>query len=106
MTKIDEHNIIIPSNDIFITSVRLTIMLVLFTHKKVLLNDLKTLLHLSSGNLDHHIRKLVKSNYITAKKVFFSTRLLTVVEITPTGVNNFKKYLQEVKDVLNQISLD
>jgi len=81
-------------------------MLVLFTHKKVLLSDLKNLLHLSSGNLDHHIRKLVKSNYVTTKKVFFPTRPLTVVEITPTGVNNFKKYLQEVKDVLNQISLD
>lgn len=106
MTKMDEPSVIIPSNDIFVTSARLAIMLILFTHKKVLLNNLKILLQLSSGNLDHHIRKLVKSNYVTKKKVFFSTRPLIVVEITPTGVNDFKKYLQEVKDVLNQISLD
>ena len=102
----DKPNIIIPSNDIFVTSIRLTIMLILLTHQKVFLNDLQSLLHLSSGNLDHHIRILVKSKYITTKKVFFPTRPLTVVEITPTGVSNFKKYLQEVKDVLNQISLD
>ncbi len=102
----DKPNIIIPSNDIFVTSIRLTIMLILLTHQKVFLNDLKSLLHLSSGNLDHHIRILVKSNYVTTKKVIFSTRPLTVVEITTTGVCDFKKYLQEVKDVLNQISLD
>lgn len=97
---------IIPSDDVLTTSTRLTIMLILFTHKKVLLNELKNLLHLSSGNLNHHIQKLVKSNYVTTRKTFFPSRLLTVVEITPTGINDFKEYLQKMKDILDQIIID
>ncbi|MFX0185510.1 MAG: transcriptional regulator [Candidatus Hodarchaeota archaeon] len=102
----DKQSLIIPSDDIFTTSARLTIMLILFTHKKVLLNELKNLLHLSSGNLDHHIRKLIESNYVTTRKAIFPRRALTVVEITAIGFADFKKYLIKMKNVLDQISID
>lgn len=102
----DKEKIIIPSDEVFTTSTRLTIMLILFVYKKILLNELKNLLHLSSGNLNHHIQKLVKSNYVTTKKTIFPGRPLTVVEITPTGFNDFKEYLQKMKEILDQIILD
>ncbi|MFX1506732.1 MAG: transcriptional regulator [Promethearchaeota archaeon] len=102
----DKENLIIPSNDVFTTSTRLTIMLILFTHKKVLLNELKNLLHLTSGNLNHHIQKLVNSNYVTTKKAIFPNRPLTVVEITPTGISDIKEYLQKMKDILDHITIE
>ena len=102
----DKKKMIIPSDEVFTTSTRLTIMLILFIYKKVLLNELKNLLNLSSGNLNHHTQKLVKSNYVTTRKTIFPSRPLTVVEITPTGVNDFKKYLQKMKDILDQITVD
>ncbi|MFX1248266.1 MAG: transcriptional regulator, partial [Promethearchaeota archaeon] len=64
----DKNKMIIPSDEVFTTSTRLTIMLILFIYKKVLLNELKNLLNLSSGNLNHHIQKLVKSNYVKTRK--------------------------------------
>ena len=60
----EKKNTILPSDEIFTTSIRLTVMLILFSHKKILLNELKEILQLSSGNLDHHIRKLVNVGYI------------------------------------------
>ncbi len=101
-----KNNSILPSDEIFTTSIRLTIMLILFSHKKILLNELKDVLQLSSGNLDHHIRKLLNVDYITTRKSFFPARPLTVVEITPKGHEDFKEYLLKIKEVLDQITLD
>lgn len=100
------ENNIIPSDKIFTTSIRLTIMLILFSHKKILLNELKSILELTSGNLDHHLRKLETIGYITTRKSFFPTRPLTIVEITKEGFDAFKEYLSKIKEVLNQIPLD
>jgi DNA-binding MarR family transcriptional regulator len=81
-------------------------MLILFSHKKILLNELKDVLQLSSGNLDHHIRKLLNVGYITTRKSLFPARPLTVVEITPKGYDEFKDYLHKMREILNQIPLD
>jgi DNA-binding MarR family transcriptional regulator len=81
-------------------------MLILFSHKKILLNELKDVLQLSSGNLDHHIRKLLNVGYIATRKSFFPSRPLTVVEITPKGYDEFKDYLHKMREILNQIPLD
>jgi len=64
----EKKNSILPSDEIFTTSIRLTVMLILFSHKKILLNELKEILQLSSGNLDHHIRKLVNVGYKRMRK--------------------------------------
>ncbi len=102
----EKNNTILPSDEIFTTSIRLTIMLILFSHKKILLNELKEILQLSSGNLDHHIRKLVNVGYIITRKSFFPGRPLTVVEMTSKGYTEFKDYLKKMKKILNQIPLD
>lgn len=102
----EKKNTILPSDEIFTTSIRLTIMLILFSHKKILLNELKEILQLSSGNLDHHIRKLVNVGYILTRKSFFPSRPLTVVEMTSKGYIEFKDYLKQMKKILNQIPLD
>lgn len=102
----EKENSILPSDEIFTTSIRLTIMLILFSHKKILLHELKEILQLSSGNLDHHIRKLVKVGYIITRKSFFPGRPLTIAEITSIGYFEFMEYLKKMKKILNQIQLD
>jgi len=102
----NRENNILPSDKIFTTSIRLTIMLILFSHKKILLNELKSILELTSGNLDHHLRKLETAGYVRTRKSLFPTRLLTIVEITTEGFDAFKEYLSKMKEVLNQIPLD
>ena len=101
-----KENSILPSDKIFTTSIRLTIMLILFSHKKILFNELKSILELSSGNLDHHLRKLQTAGYITIRKSLFPTRPLTIVEITKEGYDAFKEHLSKMKEVLNQIPID
>jgi DNA-binding transcriptional ArsR family regulator len=46
----------------------LTIMLLLYLHKKVGFTELQKLLQLTPGNLDHHLRKLTQAGYIKTTK--------------------------------------
>ncbi|MFX1535653.1 MAG: transcriptional regulator [Promethearchaeota archaeon] len=102
-----ENTDLIPPNDeIFTTSVRLTIMILLYTHKKVNFTDLQKLLHITPGNLDHHIRKLEHIKYVKTYKKLFPRRPLTVVEITNFGKNAFREYVKNFRDILNKIQLD
>ena len=97
---------LVPPNDkVFTTSARLTIMILVYTHKKIKFSDLQDLLHLTPGNLDHHIKKLEEVNYVTTYKKFYPGRPLTVVEITEYGKEAFKEYIKNLRDLLNKIPL-
>lgn len=96
----------LPSNELFITSVRLTIMILLFNHKKINFTELQKLLKLTPGNLDHHLKRLEGANYVkTYKKLSSLRRPLTLVEITPYGKKSFEEYITNLRDVLNNIVL-
>jgi DNA-binding MarR family transcriptional regulator len=100
------ENSTIPTDELFTTSVRITIMLLLFNHKRISFTELQKLLQLTSGNLDHHIKKLESANYVkTYKKFTSSKRPLTTVEITSHGKTVFEKYIKNLKNVLNAIVL-
>ncbi|MFX0095456.1 MAG: transcriptional regulator [Candidatus Hodarchaeota archaeon] len=100
-----KDGLILPSDRIFTTSVRLTIMILVYTHKKIKFADLQELLHLTPGNLDHHLKKLEEVNYLTIYKKLFPGRPLTVVEITDQGAKAFKDYIKDLRDLLNKIAL-
>ncbi len=99
----DETELILPKNEIFTTSVRLTIMILLHTHKKVNFSELQKLLQLTPGNLDHHIKKLENVKYIRTYKQFFKTRPLTVIEITKYGKESFREYIKKIQNIINKI---
>ncbi len=102
----DKTNLTLPSNELFTTSVRLTIMILLLSHKKINFTELQKLLHLTPGNLDHHLKKLETAKYVkTYKKLSSLRRPLTFVEITPHGKTAFEDYLTNLRDVLNRIVL-
>jgi DNA-binding MarR family transcriptional regulator len=92
-----------PQNHLFTSPVRFPIMLILYTNKKVCFGELQTLLHLTAGNLDHHLKKLEETNYIIRKKELFPRRSHTIIMITEVGENAFRAYSQKLRDVLDKI---
>lgn len=78
-------------------------MLILFTHKKIRFSELQTLLNLSAGNLDHHLRKLEGAAYIVKKRVLFPKRSQTMIIITELGRNSFKEFSHKLSNILNKV---
>ncbi len=99
----DKSKYLPPQDEIFVTSIRLPIMLILYFHKKINFTDLETLLHLTSGNLNFHLKKLVEVDYVKIRKSILTGRIKTIVEITKNGEIAFKEYIVHFKQALDQI---
>ena len=99
-------DLILPEDKLFTPSIRLTIMILLLTHKKINFTELQKLLNLTPGNLDHHVKKLEKAGYVKVyKKLSHLRSPLTLIEITSTGKLSFESYLMNFRDILNKIKL-
>ncbi len=99
-----EGQSILPTDKPFSTSVRLTIMILLYIHQRINFTDLQKLLNLTPGNLDHHLRKLEQEGYIRRyKKLSAIRKPLTMVELTIEGKIDFKEYLISLHDLLNDL---
>jgi DNA-binding MarR family transcriptional regulator len=93
-----------PRNDrILGPSVRLTIMLLLFVHGKVLFAELRRLLAVTPGNLNHHLAKLAGEGYIELTRRFSPRRPVTVVAITEKGRSAFQNYITRFRQILDRI---
>ena len=78
---------------------RFSIMYLLFLKRRIGFIELKQLLGLTPGNLDHHIRKLEEIQLIRSRRII-SWRPLVVIEITPSGVETFREYIVKFKEFL------
>lgn len=95
---------LIQSKDHILTSpIRFPIMLVLYIQTKVRFSELQKLLHISSGNLDHHIKRLEMANYVIKRRIFFLKRPQVVLIITNQGRDAFKDYTDRLRDILSEI---
>lgn len=100
-------NLAIPSSkEPFTASVRFTIMLILYTHERIEFSKLQKLLKLTSGNLDHHLKKLQDANLIKSRKEIFPERPLTAIRITELGKRKFKEYISNLKNILDEIAIN
>jgi DNA-binding MarR family transcriptional regulator len=96
----------LPEDKLFSPTIRLTIMILLLTHKKINFTELQKLLGATSGNLDHHVKKLEKVGFVgTYKKLSPLRKPLTFIKITSTGKKSFESYLKNFRDMLNKIRL-
>jgi DNA-binding MarR family transcriptional regulator len=77
-------------------------MYLLFLKRKVGFIEMKELLGLTPGNLDHHIRKLEESNLVRSRRML-SWRPLVIIEITPSGAETFREYIVKLKGLLEGI---
>lgn len=101
---VNETDLILPNDEIFTTSARVSVMILLYTHKKIKFSDLQALLRLTPGNLDHHIRKLEEVKYVVSYKKIYLKMPLTIIEITELGKKAAKEYIERFRDILNKIS--
>jgi DNA-binding MarR family transcriptional regulator len=74
-------------------------MYLLFLKRRIGFLELKQLLGLTPGNLDHHIRKLEETSLVHSRRTI-SWRPLVVVEITPSGAEIFREYIFKLKGLL------
>ncbi len=79
--------------------VRLGIMLYLLPRGHALFQDLKSLLEISPGKLDGHLRALQDEGYVVVKKVL-KDRPRTAVFLTSKGAEETKKYLRILKNAI------
>jgi len=87
---------------IFSAPHRLTIMLILYLHKRVKFKDMQNLLQITPGNLDHHVRKLEQARYVKTRYVF-SWRPLVAIEITTEGAEAFRDYATRLRKLLEKV---
>ncbi|MEJ2250014.1 MAG: transcriptional regulator [Candidatus Lokiarchaeota archaeon] len=98
----EAKNLIIPKNSIFSSTIRFTIMMILNTHKKAKFTEFQKLLHLTSGNLNHHLQKLIDKGFVLKKQGIFPRRVLTYVTITKKGEQKFLLYINKIQEILNK----
>ncbi len=77
-------------------------MYLLFLKRKIGFIELKKLLGLTPGNLDHHMKKLEELNLIHSHRML-SWRPLVVLEITAHGSDIFRAYIVKMKALLKEI---
>ncbi|MFW9997523.1 MAG: transcriptional regulator [Candidatus Odinarchaeota archaeon] len=85
--------------------VRFIIMLVLYLNGEMDFTSLQQLLGLTPGNLDHHVKTLIKAGYVTKKKLI-SYRILTIIMITSKGKETFTSYASGLKDLLDRVNFN
>jgi DNA-binding MarR family transcriptional regulator len=81
---------------------RFSIVYLLFLKRKIGFIELKELLGLTPGNLDHHLKKLEESGVVRTRKVI-SWKPLVVVEITQRGIEIFRGYAVKLRGLLQEI---
>ncbi|TFG10421.1 ArsR family transcriptional regulator [Candidatus Thorarchaeota archaeon] len=87
---------------VFQSQPRFSIMYLLFLKRKIGFIELKELLDLTPGNLDHHIKKLEETGFVHSRRVL-SWKPLVVITITPSGTNTFRDYILKLKTLLSDI---
>ncbi len=81
---------------------RLAVMLYLLPRGRVLFKDLLSVLRVTPGNLDSHLKALERAGYVRVYKVF-ADRPRTAVEITDEGAEKTGEYLRALKTVLEVV---
>ncbi|MFX0208676.1 MAG: transcriptional regulator [Candidatus Hodarchaeota archaeon] len=103
--EISQSELLIPSNQIFSSSVRFSVMLILYVYHTAKVKELQKLLQISAGKLDHHIRRLEEAKYIEKRKIFLIARPTIKIIMTKHGKQSFEKYLSTLKGVLDRVDI-
>jgi len=77
-------------------------MYLLFLKRRIGFIELKELLRLTPGNLDHHLRTLEEADLVRSRRML-SWRPLVVVEITSLGTETFRNYVFKLRGLLEGI---
>jgi DNA-binding MarR family transcriptional regulator len=82
--------------------IRLGIMTILNSARKVNFIYLRKKLDVTDGNLSSHMEKLEKAGYVSVKKTFIDKKPNTVYRITEKGKKAFRGYLEHLEKILEE----
>jgi DNA-binding MarR family transcriptional regulator len=90
-------------NKIIHERVRLAIMSALVTREKLTFPEVKEMLQVSDGNLSVHASILEEHGLIRVVKDFYGKKPRTTFSITDEGRKQFRKYIMELEQMLEQV---
>jgi len=81
---------------------RLFILIYLASNEKeeISFNELLEKLEFSSGNLSIQLKKLKEVKYLAISKTFKDNKPYTTVSITPQGLTNLNRYVEEMEEII------
>ncbi|PKL15122.1 MAG: hypothetical protein CVV50_01150 [Spirochaetae bacterium HGW-Spirochaetae-6] len=85
---------------------RLFIMLKLFEHSTLSFKELQKKLHISSGTLNSHLKKLSQVKYIEQEKKILEDKPLTLIHLKPKGSHALHKYAEQLITLFKNHKLD
>ena len=88
-------------NKILHQPIRTQIMAHLINTQECDYTGLKNALNLSDGHMSTHMRELINSNYVEAKKEFINNKPKTTYAPTPEGKKHFQAYINTLKEIIN-----
>jgi DNA-binding HxlR family transcriptional regulator len=80
--------------------VRLGIVSALAVNDVLAFNELKSILHLTDGNLSVHARRLEEAGYVSCTKTFEHRVPRTVYRLTPEGRRALERHLEHLAAVI------
>ena len=83
------------------SQLRLTIISMLVSSKKVEFTHIKDETKAAAGNISIQIKKLQEAGYINVEKTFKNNYPKTLLSITDKGVKAFESYVNDLKKYLN-----
>ncbi len=89
-------------NKLIHAPIRLGIMTILNSAKKVNFIYLREKLDVTDGNLSSHMEKLEKAGYVNVKKTFVDKKPNTVYSITEKGKKAFRGYLEHLEKIIEE----
>lgn len=98
----EEISLIVPKDHLLNSPIRLTIMMLLYVHKRINVRDLQKLLQVTPGNLDHHLKKLEAKNFLQKRRLISPTGITMYVLKSKVGDNFLLDYITSLKEVLDR----
>lgn len=80
---------------------RTRIVAYLSTRGEATFSELKKILEVTDGNLEAHIKKLRTAEYVTTYKEKGEGRPQTFYQLTDSGKQAFKQYVDQLQNLLN-----
>src|SRR5262245_64385972 len=77
--------------------VRTQIVAYLIGREEATFSEFKRVLHVSDGNLESHMKKLIAAEYVTTRKDASSARQQTVYSLTTSGRSALRQYMADRK---------
>ncbi len=82
------------------SQLRLSIMSLLISVKSATFSFLLEKTGATRGNISVQLKKLEEAGYLKIDKSFQNNYPLTTCQITPSGIDAFKKYVDAIRDYL------